>query len=87
LDVSPKKLSLDRKNSFWLFLRKKTHFLGKKVLTAEVEKKLVFLRQKVERFQRKRLTSDFPYLFTYGTFFSIKWVFVLIVKQRLRAFL
>ena len=56
-------------------------------MTAEVEKKLVFLRQKVERFQRKRLTSDFPYLFTYGTFFSIKWVFVLIVKQRLRVFL
>ena len=57
------------------------------MLTAEVEKKLVFLRQKVERFQRKRLTSDFPYLFTYGTFFSIKWVFVLIGKQRLRVFL
>ena len=56
------------------------------MLTAEVEKKLVFLRQKVERFQRKRLTSDFPYLFTYGTFFSIKWVFVLMVKQRLRVF-
>ena len=57
------------------------------MLTAEVEKKLVFLRQKVERFQRKRLTSDFPYLFTYGTFFSTKWVFVLTVKQRLRVFL
>ena len=56
------------------------------MLTAEVEKKLVSLRQKVERFQRKRLTSDFPYLFTYGTFFSIKWVFVLVVKQKLRVF-
>ena len=34
----------------------------------------------------KRLTSDFPYLVYVWNFFSIKWVFVLIVKQKLRVF-
>ena len=34
----------------------------------------------------KRLTYDFPYLVYVWNFFSIKWVFVLMVKQRLRVF-
>ena len=34
----------------------------------------------------KRLTSDFPYLVYVWNFFSIKWVFVLMVKQKLRVF-
>ena len=34
----------------------------------------------------KRLTSDFPYLVYVWNFFLIKWVFVLMVNQRLRVF-
>ena len=40
----------------------------------------------MEWFQRKGWLLIFPILFTYGTFFSIKWVFVLMVKQKLRVF-
>ena len=84
-DITTKKLRVNRKNSFWLFLSKKTLFREKSIDSQGWEKGG---SPEVKRWSdsREKADSDFPYLVYVCNFFSIKWVFVLMLKQRLRVF-